>query len=207
MDAFVAIALVWVAEALNTAIAYGVPALRDSAIVQTALLGEENVSNVDLHSLVTNRFRAAELFGKVANIAGDLDGAWLESTAGQPPVERLCATMRYLMSGQFVALRELMTLDREEVQPVFQGDPALLAGHTRALGLLAEIVRQGQAQGSIAADLAPQAVIAAMWALSNLAPRQAPAFAQLDGMMSADAYAEQMLRLFARGLRPPDCAG
>ena len=47
----------------------------------TALLGAENVSSVDLHSLVNNRFRAAELLGKVANIAGDLDGAWLESTA------------------------------------------------------------------------------------------------------------------------------
>jgi P4 family phage/plasmid primase-like protien len=47
----------------------------------TALLGRDNVSAVDLHSLVTNRFRAAELFGKVANIAGDLDSSWLESTA------------------------------------------------------------------------------------------------------------------------------
>lgn len=45
------------------------------------LLGAENVSSVDLHSLVTNRFRTAELFGKVANVAGDLDGAWLDSTA------------------------------------------------------------------------------------------------------------------------------
>ena len=47
----------------------------------TALLGTENVSSVDLHSLVNNRFRAAQLLGKVANIAGDLDGSWLESTA------------------------------------------------------------------------------------------------------------------------------
>ena len=132
--------------------------------------------------------------------------AWLESTTGQPPLERLCATMRYLMSGQFVALRDLMTLDRDEVVPVFQGDPALLAGHTQTLGLLAGIVRQGQAEGSIAADLAPQAIIAAMWALSNLAPRQAPAFARLDGPLDEAAYAEQMLRLFARGLRPPDSA-
>lgn len=47
----------------------------------TALLGVENVASVDLHSLATNRFRAAELLGKIANIAGDLDGTWLESTA------------------------------------------------------------------------------------------------------------------------------
>lgn len=47
----------------------------------TRLLGSDNVSSVDLHSLVNNRYRAAELLGKVANIAGDLDGRWLESTA------------------------------------------------------------------------------------------------------------------------------
>jgi P4 family phage/plasmid primase-like protien len=47
----------------------------------TELLGSQNVSSVDLHSLVSNRFRGSELFGKVANIAGDLDGQWLESTA------------------------------------------------------------------------------------------------------------------------------
>jgi putative DNA primase/helicase len=46
-----------------------------------ALLGSHNVSTVDLHSLVNNRFSAAELLGKVANIAGDLDGSFLESTA------------------------------------------------------------------------------------------------------------------------------
>lgn len=193
---------------------------RQEAILEALeqLCGERGTASVTMDDLAgTVGISKATLYqhfaSKDAMLAHLLTGhyaqfaAWLESTAGQPPVERLCATMRYLMSGQFVALRELMTLDREEVQPVFQGDPALLAGHTRALGLLAEIVRQGQAQGSIAADLAPQAVIAAMWALSNLAPRQAPAFAQLDGMMSADAYAEQMLRLFARGLRPPDRAG
>jgi phage/plasmid-associated DNA primase len=39
------------------------------------------VSAVPLHSLVDNRFRVAELEGRLANIAGDLDSTWLESTA------------------------------------------------------------------------------------------------------------------------------
>jgi P4 family phage/plasmid primase-like protien len=47
----------------------------------TALLGAANVSAVPLHSLVDNRFRVAELEGRLANIAGDLDSTWLESTA------------------------------------------------------------------------------------------------------------------------------
>ena len=47
----------------------------------TALLGLENCSAVTLHDLVSNRFRAAELYGRLANIAGDLDGGWLTSTA------------------------------------------------------------------------------------------------------------------------------
>ncbi len=174
-----------------------------AAVTMDDLAGTVGISKATLYQHFTSKdaMLAHLLTGHYAQFA-----AWLESTADQPPVERLCATMRYLMSGQFVALRELMTLDREEVLPVFQGDPALLAGHTRTLGLLAEIVRQGQAEGSIAADLAPQAVIAAMWALSNLAPRQTPAFAQLDRPLDEAAYAEQMLRLFARGLRPPDSA-
>jgi putative DNA primase/helicase len=46
-----------------------------------ALLGQRNVSAVDLHSLVENRFRAAELVGKIANIAGDIDGSHLKTTA------------------------------------------------------------------------------------------------------------------------------
>lgn len=45
------------------------------------LLGERNCSTVTLHELAENRFRAATLFGKLANLAGDLDSRWLESTA------------------------------------------------------------------------------------------------------------------------------
>ncbi len=49
--------------------------------VLKALLGEQNYSAVGLHELVENRFRAATLFRRLANLAGDLDAKWLESTA------------------------------------------------------------------------------------------------------------------------------
>lgn len=45
------------------------------------LLGLRNCSTVGLHQLVENRFRAASLFGKLANLAGDLDSKWLDNTA------------------------------------------------------------------------------------------------------------------------------
>jgi putative DNA primase/helicase len=44
----------------------------------TALIGQQHVSAVTLQALAENRFVAAELFGKVANIAGDLDARHLQ---------------------------------------------------------------------------------------------------------------------------------
>ena len=46
-----------------------------------ALLGEENCSAVGLHDLTENRFRAATLYGKLANLAGDLEARWITNTA------------------------------------------------------------------------------------------------------------------------------
>jgi putative DNA primase/helicase len=46
-----------------------------------ALIGAANYTAVSLHSLVNTRFSTANLFGKIANIAGDIDGTYLESTA------------------------------------------------------------------------------------------------------------------------------
>jgi putative DNA primase/helicase len=48
--------------------------------VLSSVLGHHNVAAVALHDLIENRFRAAELYGKLANIAGDLDDRWLSST-------------------------------------------------------------------------------------------------------------------------------
>lgn len=49
--------------------------------VITALLGRRNITSVSLHDLVNTRFTTASLFGRLANIAGDIDGGFLESTA------------------------------------------------------------------------------------------------------------------------------
>lgn len=49
--------------------------------VLKALLGEQNCSSVKLHELVENRFRASTLYGNIANLAGDIDGRWVENTA------------------------------------------------------------------------------------------------------------------------------
>lgn len=48
--------------------------------VLTQVLGVDNVASVALHDLIENRFRTAELYGRLANIAGDLDDRWLSST-------------------------------------------------------------------------------------------------------------------------------
>lgn len=45
-----------------------------------ALIGAENVSVVPLQVMTENRFAAAELFGKLANICGDLDARALKQT-------------------------------------------------------------------------------------------------------------------------------
>ncbi len=45
-----------------------------------SLLGQDNVSSVPLQTLTENRFAAAELFGKLANICGDLDSRAVKST-------------------------------------------------------------------------------------------------------------------------------
>lgn len=49
--------------------------------VLKAIIGAPNYSAVSLHDLVNTRFSVATLFGKLANIAGDIDGKYLESTA------------------------------------------------------------------------------------------------------------------------------
>lgn len=45
------------------------------------LLGHENIAALSLDSLTQNRFAPAGLFGKVANIAGDIDATYQENTA------------------------------------------------------------------------------------------------------------------------------
>lgn len=45
-----------------------------------AMIGAKHISSVTLQDLADNRFAAADLFGKVANIAGDLDSRHVAST-------------------------------------------------------------------------------------------------------------------------------
>ncbi len=47
----------------------------------TKLLGEENVSHVDLKEIAGNRFGKSELYGKLANIADDCSSSYLEDTS------------------------------------------------------------------------------------------------------------------------------
>ena len=45
------------------------------------LLGTQNISTATLHELTENRLSVATLFGKLANLAGDLDSKYLDNTA------------------------------------------------------------------------------------------------------------------------------
>lgn len=45
-----------------------------------ALIGKGNYSSVSLHDLSNDRFAAADLHGKLANICGDIDATYIEST-------------------------------------------------------------------------------------------------------------------------------
>jgi putative DNA primase/helicase len=47
----------------------------------TALLGESNVSNMSLRALSEDEFARANLFGKTANICGDIDAKFLEDAS------------------------------------------------------------------------------------------------------------------------------
>jgi putative DNA primase/helicase len=45
------------------------------------LLGEANCTSVPLHDFADNRFVTAELFGRLANVCGDIDSTWIENTS------------------------------------------------------------------------------------------------------------------------------
>lgn len=62
---------------------YGTGGNGKSTLLQVIeeLLGRGNFATQSLHALTTSQFSAFNLFGKTANIAGDIDGTYLESTA------------------------------------------------------------------------------------------------------------------------------
>jgi len=49
--------------------------------VLAKMLGKNNISNVNLKSISENKFALADMFGKIANIAGDIDAKYLNDTA------------------------------------------------------------------------------------------------------------------------------
>jgi putative DNA primase/helicase len=61
-----------------------------------ALLGDENTAAEPLHDLANERFSAGELFGKLANICGDIDATYIQNTG---KIKELCGDDR--MKGEF----------------------------------------------------------------------------------------------------------
>lgn len=55
--------------------------------VARALLGKQNFAAVNIHDLAENRFAAADLYGKLANICGEIDATFIERTGR---VKELC---------------------------------------------------------------------------------------------------------------------
>ncbi len=126
----------------------------------------------------------------------------LESTAGQPPVERLKQAMHTLMEGHITPLRGLIHVGREDVLPIFHNNPNLVESHAICLNLLIAIIQQGQASGSIAADLAPSVIISAMWALSNVSMREYEPLRRDHAVPNKAMYMHQMITLFERSIQP-----
>jgi AcrR family transcriptional regulator len=122
---------------------------------------------------------------------------WLNSTTDQPPIERLRQTIRYLMENH--TMPPLFRMGHDEVLPVFNSSPELIAQHDHMLSLLSDIIRQGQAAHEIAADIAPEVVIRAMWALSSVSRQEAESPERK--LPSLDDYADQLITLFERGIR------
>jgi putative DNA primase/helicase len=71
----------------------------------TAFLGAGNVSAVALHAFSENRFAAAQLFGKLANICSDLPSRELESSSIFKAItggDRICAERKFGQPFDFV---------------------------------------------------------------------------------------------------------
>lgn len=128
--------------------------------------------------------------------------AWLTGTADQQPLERLRLTMRYLMEGEIAPLRGLISMGRDQLIPHIQAGDDLLSEHAQGLALLGDIIRQGQAEGTIAADLAPSVIISAMWALSNVTLHDYSPLRAVEPPPSPEMYTNHMLALFERSIRP-----
>jgi putative DNA primase/helicase len=61
-----------------------------------ALLGDDNTAAEPLHDLAETRFSTGELYGKLANICGDIDATYIQNTG---KIKELCGDDR--MKGEF----------------------------------------------------------------------------------------------------------
>ncbi len=132
---------------------------------------------------------------------------WLERDRDLPPVERLRRAMRYLMDGHITPLQGVVNVSRETILPVFENNPDLVERHERIIALLTDIIADGQARGTIAADLTPHAVIGAMIALSNISMGRIEPTECTQQAGTRPGYAEQMILMFERSLRPAGASG
>lgn len=128
--------------------------------------------------------------------------AWLEETGSFSPLERLTRIMRYMAEGHIAPLRGLINLGRDEALPVFRRSPDLVARHDQIVCQLADVIRQGQAQGQIAPDLDPTAIISAMLALSNVSMGSLNPPQCNEIIKTREGYIDQMITLFERALQP-----
>jgi AcrR family transcriptional regulator len=125
---------------------------------------------------------------------------WLTQTDDQPPLDRLRQIMQQLMDGHIMPLRGLFSLSQDEVLPVFRSSEDLMQRHDQIVDKLSSIIRQGQAESVIAADLIPESVIGAMLALSSVSMGSYEPPTCADQIRQT--YREQMILLFERAIRP-----
>ena len=125
---------------------------------------------------------------------------WLEQTTDLPPVERLRQVVRYLMDEHMTPLRSL--IQREDLLPTLERHPELIAQHHEMIAQLNAIIVEGQRDGQIAPDLAPQVIIRVMWMLSNVPHSEYAALRGDEASLDREMYITQILTLFERGLCP-----
>ena len=125
---------------------------------------------------------------------------WMAQTAHLAPVERLRQVVRYLADGHMTPLRSL--IQREDLLPILERHPELISQHHDMIAQLSEVIAEGQRQGQIATDLAPQVIIRVMWLLSNVPHSEYTALRGNDTSPDRETYIAQILKLFERGLRP-----
>ncbi|NLX10873.1 MAG: TetR/AcrR family transcriptional regulator [Chloroflexi bacterium] len=125
---------------------------------------------------------------------------WLDDTQDLPPLEHLLHVLRYLTGGHIVPLGG-QPGGSSALASVFRTSTELIERHDQIIRRLYAIIQQGQAQHSITPDLAPESIISAMLALSNVSMGDYEPLAWIRQIASRDDYVEQLVRVFERAIR------